>query len=358
MDLDLFDYHLPREHIAQEKSVPRDSSRLFLIDTGSDPPAHDHLRFRQLPDLMEKEDLLILNRTRVIPARVFARKGSGGRAEVLFLGYAGNRLWEGLIGGRRIGEGGELISDDGSASIRIARRLGEGKCLLEIITDGSALDRDNGVKWMKKCGVMPTPPYIKRILKDPEEYQTIYGDREGSVVAPTAGLHFTENLMSKLRSKGIRIEFITLHVGLGTFAPIKSVRIEDHRMEEEEFIIPDETAAAVQDAVSNYLETGRRRIWAVGTTVMRTLETGFDRSGKCVKRSGHSNLFITPGYDFKLPYRGFITNFHLPRSTPLMLVSAFHRREGILKAYDEALERGYRFYSLGDSMAVIKGDRE
>lgn len=356
MDLDLFDYHLPREHIAQEKSDPRDSSRLFFIDTGSDPPTHDHLRFRQISDILEEGDLLILNRTRVIPARVFLRKGSGGKAEVLFLGYIGDHRWEGLVGGRKIGDGTDLSSDDEGTSVRVIRRLEEGKCILEIRSDGEPMDQEKGLTWMRKSGVMPTPPYIKRILDDPEEYQTIYGDREGSVAAPTAGLHFTDDLLEVLRTKGIRIEFIILHVGLGTFAPVKTDRIEDHIMEEEEFIIPDETAATVSRAVAEFRKTGKRRIWAVGTTVMRTLETGFDTEGKCTINSGHSGLFITPGYEFKLPYRGFVTNFHLPKSTPLMLVSAFHDREAVLRAYSEALEIGYRFYSLGDSMAIRKGD--
>ena len=352
MDIKLFDYDLPREMIAQEKSDPRDDSRLFMIDASSSPALHSHYRFRDLPDLMDEGDLLVLNRSRVIPARIEVTKETGGKGEVLLLRMAGENRWEALVGGRRIGTGDHLATADTAVSVVVRERLIEGKCMVVLEDRGVPLSHAGALEWLRSWGLMPTPPYIKRLLEDPEEYQTVYGKVEGSVAAPTAGLHFTDELMEKLRRKGVIIRYVVLHVGLGTFSPVKVNDITEHIMEEEEFLIPADTIGSIREAVDRTDSDGKGRIWAVGTTVMRTLETGFDRDGTCVKESGSSRLFITPGYDFKLPYKGFITNFHLPRSTPLMLASAFHDREGILDAYEEAKKKGYRFYSLGDSMMI------
>ncbi len=352
MDIKLFDYDLPREMIAQEKSDPRDDSRLFMIDMSSSNAVHSHYRFRDLPDLMDEGDLLVLNRSRVIPARIEVTKETGGKGEVLLLRMAGEKTWDALVGGRRIGTGDRLTTADPAVSVVVRERLNEGKCKVVLEDNGVPLSHTEALEWLRSWGLMPTPPYIKRLLEDPEEYQTVYGRVEGSVAAPTAGLHFTDELLENLKRKGVIIRYVVLHVGLGTFSPVKVNDVTEHIMEEEEFLIPADTIGSIREAVEKTKSDGKGRIWAVGTTVMRTLETGFDRDGNCVKETGSSGLFITPGYDFKLPYKGFITNFHLPRSTPLMLASAFHDRKGILNAYEEAKEKGYGFYSLGDSMMI------
>ncbi|MBN1540479.1 MAG: tRNA preQ1(34) S-adenosylmethionine ribosyltransferase-isomerase QueA [Candidatus Thermoplasmatota archaeon] len=352
MDLSLFDYHLAESAIAQQKASPRDSSKLFFIDARGSSPVHRHLRFSDIEDVLQTRDLLILNRSRVIPAKVPARKTTGGRAEVLLLERMGEFEWKALVGGKRIAEGSSLRTGDGAVTVEIVKRLEEGRCEVGFHRLGRKMDHGEVMEWLRMWGLMPTPPYIKRFLEDPEEYQTIYGDVEGSVAAPTAGLHFTEGLLRRLEEKGIRIEYIVLHVGIGTFAPVKTEDIREHRMEEEEFFIPVSVKDAVREAVTEYHTSGSPRIWIVGTTTMRTMESAFDDEGNCVKESGRTGLYITPGYEFKLPYKGFITNFHLPRSTPLILLSAFYDRENVLKAYREALEMDYRFYSLGDSMMI------
>jgi len=355
MDLSLFDYDLPPGMIAQSKASPRDSSRLFLIDSRSDPHVHRHLMFRDIVDLVEAGDIIIFNRSRVIPARIPTRKTTGGRAEVLLLERVGEDSWEALVGGKKIREGSVLGTGDDKVLVKVERRLDEGRCEVHFLRDEDRLSHAETLEWLKAWGLMPTPPYIKRFLEDPEEYQTVYADVEGSVAAPTAGLHFTEELIERVRAKGVRIEMITLHVGLGTFAPVKSERVEDHVMEEEYFSVPGSVMDGVREAVEQTARDGRKRIWAVGTTTMRTLESAFDGEGNCIRENGRTGLFITPGYRFRLPYKGFITNFHLPRSTPLMLVSAFHDRKRVLEAYGEAVKIGYRFYSLGDSMVIRRG---
>ncbi len=355
MELDLFDYHLPKEMIAQSKSDPRDSSKLFYIDAREDRPIHEHLIFRQMIDRLEEGDILVLNRSRVIPARIPARKTTGGKAEVLLLERKGEIFWEALVGGKNITEGSSLDTDDPMVSVSIVERLGEGKCSVSFINKYGEMDHSEVMGWLKKWGLMPTPPYIKRMLSDPEEYQTVYGDIEGSVAAPTAGLHFTEELLERIEKKGIKVLYITLHVGMGTFAPVKADEIEDHNMEVEQFFIPDDVRSELGSAVDDFNRSGSRRIWAVGTTVMRTLESAFDVDGRFTKSSGGTGLYITPGHSFHLPYKGFITNFHLPRSTPLILLSSFYDREKALMAYEEAKRMDYRFYSLGDSMMVRRG---
>jgi S-adenosylmethionine:tRNA ribosyltransferase-isomerase len=355
MDLSLFDYHLPEGMIAQKKSIPRDGSNLFYIDARKEEPTHHHMIFRDMEFILEPGDLLILNRSRVIPARIPACKPTGGRAEILLLERKGANQWEALAGGRRITDRMLLGTGDENVDIRIEERLEEGKCIITFRNSGIEMSHDEVLQWLKSWGLMPTPPYIKKFLEDPEEYQTVYGDVEGSVAAPTAGLHFTGSLMRRLKKKGVQIEYLILHVGLGTFAPVKADDINDHLMEEEEFYVPDSVKQAVKKKVEETLKDGKKRIWAVGTTSMRTLESAFDRNGNCLVEHGRTDLFITPGHDFKLPYKGFITNFHLPKSTPLILVSAFHDRKDIMKAYSEAIEREYRFYSLGDSMLIRRG---
>ena len=352
MDTDLFDYELPREMIAQSGARPRDSSRLFLIDASGERVRHRHLIFRDIEDILEKGDILVLNRTRVLPARVKAEKITGGKAEVLLLGESDDNRWTALVKGKRISEGSVLLTPDPELVINITERMNEGRCRITLERGKKVLTPEEVREWVGRWGLMPTPPYIRKALKDPEEYQTVYGDKEGSVAAPTAGLHFTEGLLERLKEKGVRIVYVVLHVGIGTFAPVKTRDIGSHVMEEEWFELPKGTADVISGAVSEFDRTGKRRIWAVGTTVMRTLESAFDREGRIITASGKTGLFITPGHRFHLPYKGFITNFHLPRSTPLILASAFYDREGILRAYEEAKEMGYRFYSLGDAMMI------
>jgi S-adenosylmethionine:tRNA ribosyltransferase-isomerase len=234
----------------------------------------------------------------------------------------------------------------------VVEKLEEGRSIVAFMKEETKMKHPEVLSWLKRWGLMPTPPYIKRFLEDPEDYQTVYGDIEGSVAAPTAGLHFTKQLLDRLKDKGVQIEYIVLHVGLGTFSPVKVDDISDHKMEEEEFFIPERVKNSIKETVKGFKKDGKHRIYVVGTTSMRTLESAFDKNGDCIKESGRTGLFITPGHDFKLPYKGFITNFHLPRSTPLILLSAFFDREKVLDAYNEAVEMNYRFYSLGDSMMV------
>jgi len=356
LDISLFDYELPPGMIAQEGARPRDSSRLFLIDQGGGP-RFQHMRLNGIADLMEKGDILVLNRTRVLPVRVDLRKSTGGKAEALLLECSPGGTWEALLGGKRIRTGDILHTRDEGVCVEVLGRIREGRCSVRLMSKGSPLSREDALSWLKENGRMPTPPYIKKELSDPEEYQTVFGDIEGSVAAPTAGLHFTEGLLDELRYRGIRVAYVVLHVGYGTFAPVKTEDVDQHSMEEEYYRVPAAVQELVKEAVDIYRNEGKRTLWAVGTTVMRTLESAFDENGDLISPSGRSSLFIRPPYEFKLPYRGFITNFHLPRSTPLMLVSAFFSREGILNAYEEAKKRGYRFYSLGDSMVVRRGER-
>jgi len=348
LESSLYDYDLPREMIAQEKSVPRDSSRLFYVDLSDGIERRDHLRFRDLVGILDEGDLLVLNRSKVLNARIPASKSSGGRAEVLLLEEKGAG-WEALIRGKGIKAGSALGTSDPDVTIDVLDRMSEGLSLVRVVRDGSPLNGNTLCRWLDTHGKLPTPPYIRSDLKDPGSYQTIYSRGEGSVAAPTAGLHFTEEVLKLIADKGVNVRHIVLHVGIGTFAPIKTERIEGHIMGSERYSVPKETVAAVEEAA---IDPSRPRIWAVGTTVMRTLETAFGPDGRCISPEGRSDLYITPGHRFHLPYKGFITNFHLPRSTPLVLVSAFWDRERVLDAYEEAKGNGYRFYSLGDSMAI------
>jgi S-adenosylmethionine:tRNA ribosyltransferase-isomerase len=346
MDLSLFDYDLPASSIAQAKSEPRDSSRLFHIDLGNGQERREHLRFSDLPSIITEGDILVVNRSKVIPARIHAHKPSGGKAELLLLEET-KEGWEALVGGKGMRAGMSLRTDDERTRILLERNISQGRYLIGF--EGDAASDLKG--WLMVHGRMPTPPYIKGDLKDPGTYQTVYAREDGSVAAPTAGLHFTDSLMADLKEKGILIAEIILHVGYGTFAPVRTERVEDHMMEAERFWIPPATIKLLEEACDDAAR-GRYRIWPVGTTSMRTLETAFDPEGRCVSPEGRSSLFITPGYRFKIPYKGFITNFHLPKSTPLLLLSAFWDRKRVLDAYEEAKRMEYRFYSLGDSMAI------
>ncbi len=330
MKLSKFDYDLPKERIAQRPMKPRDESKLFYLGNEQ----NKHLKFNDIPDLLQEGDVLVKNKSKVLPARVHGKKDTGGKVEVLFHRPVEDG-WECLIKGSNIKEGREIILNENS---------------YEIVESGKGgrftISCEDAKELMEEEGSMPTPPYIKKDLSDPDEYQTVYAEDEGSIAAPTAGFHFTDELLDTIKSKGVEIYDITLHVGPGTFLPVRTERIEDHELGEEYYKIDKETAEAVTKAN----EEGRRVI-PVGTTSVRTLET-VSNDGVVKPDEGWTDLFIYPGYEFQSGMDLLLTNFHLPKSTLLMLVSAFAGRGRILKAYREAVERNYRFYSFGDSMLM------
>jgi len=354
-----FDYDLPESLIAQEPLPRRDGSRLMVLERTTGRATHD--LFTTLPSRLLPGDLLVVNDTTVMPARLLGRRvaaGTGGRVEFLLVEKLGSttdqrelehQRWEALVkGGCRQGE---TIDFGPHLSGTMLERDEEGICRVEL----SSPSAGGGVETqVERCGVMPVPPYIRRGPDDPrggtdrQRYQTIFARNPGAVAAPTAGLHFTNELLDAIRARGVSIESVTLHVGPGTFQPVRVEKVSDHRMREERFVLPERTALAVE-------ETRRRsgRVVAVGTTVCRTLEScAGPLPGTVTATRGRSDLFIHPGYRFRV-VDALVTNFHLPRSTLLMLVSAFAGRETILKAYAEAVELKYRFFSYGDAMLVI-----
>ena len=346
MDVSEFDYDLPEERIAQQPLPQRDASKLLVLDRKTRSISHQ--TFRDLPDLLDPNDLLILNDTRVIPARIFGKKKkTGGRVEFLLLQDQGGGVWDCLAKGRgRLRTGMEV--QFGEDMLGVVEALSESE---NVRVRFSSLEAFGD--WLARQGRMPLPPYIRREDRpeERERYQTVYAKTEGAVAAPTAGLHFTQGVLKRLEERGIQQACLTLHVGPGTFRPIRAGRVEDHEMDAENSYISPETASLVKEA----LEAGRR-IVAVGTTVVRTLE------GRAVPGTGGKftvlpgwapvSLYITPGYPFRL-VDAMVTNFHLPRSTLLLLVGAFAGRELILQAYQEALKEDYRFYSYGDAMLIV-----
>lgn len=341
-----FDYNLPEELIAQEPLPERDHSRLLVLDRRTG--AYWDRYFYQFPDEVAPGSVLVLNNTRVFPARLFGkRKGFAGHVEVLLLRRREGTRWEALVKPGRIARPGtELVFDEGRLEARVLAAEAEGKRLIEFLCPEDELESR-----IDRIGVAPLPPYIKR--PDPESYardllryQTIYAKHRGSVAAPTAGFHFTERVFAALRERGVRIVELTLHVGYGTFKPIRVEQVEAHRMEGEEFFIPAETAEAIAEA-----RRDGRPVIAVGTTTVRALESAADAEGRVRAGTGWTELFIYPGYRFKV-IEGLVTNFHLPRSTLLMLVCAFAGRENVLRAYEHAVAMRYRFYSYGDAMFI------
>ncbi len=339
MRTDDFEYDLPEKFIAQRPARPRDSSRLLVLHRESGKVTHR--RFYDLPDLLQSGDALVLNQTRVLPARLQARKlETGGRAEILLLRKVGPRDWIAMVGGKAMKAGRRLELKGGI------------KATIEEELDGPQrrirFDRSlEGV--LPEIGEMPLPPYITEPLRDPEEYQTVFSKGLGSAAAPTAGLHFTPSLLEKLVDKGIEVIFLTLHVGMDTFAPVRAEDPRDHVIHSEWCELPAEAATRLQS-----VKDGGARIVAVGTTTIRTLETAVreKREGNIEATSGPTDLFILPGFEFQA-VDALITNFHLPRSTLLMLVSAFAGRQRILQTYEIAKQEGYRFYSFGDAMLVL-----
>jgi S-adenosylmethionine:tRNA ribosyltransferase-isomerase len=334
-----FDYFLPKELIAQYPAKRRTDSRLLILYRGDG--RIEHRRFSDIIDYINKNDLLILNNTKVFPARLFGRKITGGRIEALLLKELGEGRWECQIGGK-LKKAEDIVFDDG-----LKAKAEEDLC------SGRKIIRFDEVKGLEerleRLGKVPLPPYIKRdaAMSDKRRYQTVYAKIKGAVAAPTAGLHFSDALLSKIKKKGARIKEVTLHVGPGTFQPVKCDNISEHRMEPEYFRITEDAAKAVNKAKKE-----KGRIIAVGTTSAKALESAVDDSGMLNAREGYSELFIHPPYRFKI-VDALLTNFHLPKSTLLMLVSAFAGRELMLRAYDEAVKLGYRFYSYGDAMLII-----
>lgn len=348
MNVSDFDYGLPQELIAQRPAERRDASRLLVLDR--DTGAVEHRTFGELPELLAPGDALVLNDTRVLPARLFARKPTGGQVELLLLERTGadeqGPRWRALASASRPPRPGAVLAAAGGLGVEILLRDADGLEVRLLDPEGRADEK------LEAVGRMPLPPYIRRGPDDPlnpldrERYQTVYARRPGAVAAPTAGLHFTEELLGRVRSRGIAIAYLTLHVGAGTFLPVRVERVEDHRMGEEVYELPRETAEAIAGARSR-----GGRVVAVGTTVSRVLEACAAERGLVRPGSGRCDLFIYPGFCFRV-VDALVTNFHLPRSTPLMLVAAFAGRERVLAAYRQAIERGYRFYSYGDAMFV------
>ncbi|MCL7476121.1 MAG: tRNA preQ1(34) S-adenosylmethionine ribosyltransferase-isomerase QueA [ANME-2 cluster archaeon] len=338
MRLSDFDYHLPQEMIAQKPADPRDSSKLMVLDRNE----WHHHAFLDLPRFLRPGDLLVLNNSRVIPARLFGIKETGGRLEVLLVKRLDDKYYECLVRGKvKVGAKINFTNISGTLEGRVDSPTGyryhirfqcEGDfmtCLLEV-------------------GVMPVPPYIKEELEDGERYQTIYSRCEGSIAAPTAGLHFTPQLIDTIERMGVKLAFVTLHVGVGTFMPVRAEDVEEHTMESEYFIIDEDTTRAINDTIEI-----DGRIIVVGTTTVRALESAQWLDGRIVPSRGWSEIFIHPPYQFRTPMSGIITNFHLPKSTLLMLISAYAGKDAVLAAYKEAIDNGYRFYSFGDAMFIL-----
>ena len=339
---ELFDYALPNDLIAQAPVEPRDSARLLVLERASG--GLSHRVFHNLAEILRPGDLLVANRTRVLPARLVGKRiPSGGRVEALLLARAGDREWHALVHpGRRLPPGARVAFDGEGRSIvvEIGERLPSGGRVLHVQARGATADD------LPALGRAPLPPYIRGWSGDPERYQTVYGDQLGSAAAPTAGLHFTPGLLGRLRDRGIETRFLTLHVGVDTFRPIRSERIDEHEMHAEWAEVPGEIVEAIAETRAR-----NARVVAVGTTTVRALESAAV-FGSAAGWSGETRLFIAPGHRFRY-VDAMITNFHLPRSTLLVLVSAFAGREAVLAAYCEAVRRRYRFYSFGDAMLLL-----
>ena len=335
-----FYYDLPPELIAQTPLEKRDESRLLCLDKATGEWSHHH--FYELPDFLRAGDCLILNNSRVLPARLLGRRLPGGGAcEVLLLQDKGDKVWECLVRpGKHLREGARVSFGDGELTAEIAEVLPDGNRLVRFDYEGIFLEV------LERFGKMPLPPYIKEELQDQERYQTVYSKVNGSAAAPTAGLHFTPELLERIAAKGVGVGYVTLHVGLGTFRPVKEDEIEQHDMHSEYCTIPQETADLI-----NRTKANGGRVICVGTTSCRTIESWAGEDGTMTATGGWTNIYIYPGYRFKV-MDALVTNFHLPESTLIMLVSALAGREHVLAAYEEAVRERYRFFSFGDAMFI------
>src|SRR5690625_1514100 len=342
MKVDAFDFNLPEELIAQSPLKERSSSRLMVIDRGNDCISHDY--FHNIIDFLNEGDCLVLNDTKVLPARLFgAKEDTGGKVEVLLLNERDQDEWEVLIKpAKKVKVGTKLQFGNGLLKAECIKELDQGGRIIRFQYDGIFLELLN------QLGEMPLPPYIKEELEEKDRYQTVYAKALGSAAAPTAGLHFTNELLNKIKAKGVNIAYITLHVGLGTFRPVQVESITDHDMHMEYYQMDEKTAH-----ILNKTKQKGGKIIAVGTTTVRTLETiAKAENGPFKEKSGWTNIFIYPPYEFQA-IDAMITNFHLPKSTLMMLVSAFYTREKMLNAYEEAINRRYRFFSFGDAMLIL-----
>lgn len=338
-----FFYDLPENLIAQHPMEPRDHSRMMVLSKNNDSILHQH--FYDVTDYFNEGDCIILNNTRVLPARIYGtKKETGAVVEFLLLNQIENDLWETLAGpGKRAKEGTEFTFGDGILKCKVEEVLDNGNRIIRFTYD----KKDNIFNILDKIGQMPLPHYITEELEDKERYQTVYSKELGSAAAPTAGLHFTEDILKKLEDKGVKIGYVTLHVGLGTFRPVKAEKIEDHHMHSEHYYLPKETADLINETKKN-----GGKVIAVGTTSCRTLESVGTFCGEIKEDDRFTDIFIYPGYRFKC-IDGLLTNFHLPESTLIMLVSAFYGYEKTFKAYKKAVENEYRFFSFGDCMLIL-----
>ncbi|MBR1812098.1 MAG: tRNA preQ1(34) S-adenosylmethionine ribosyltransferase-isomerase QueA [Clostridia bacterium] len=333
-----FWYDLPETLIAQDPIEPRDASRLMIVDRKTGALQHQH--FYDIIDELRPTDCLVVNDTKVMPARLYGiKEETGAKVEFLLLSAKGGDIWECLCGpGKRAKEGTKFVFGDGLMTAEVLTVLENGNRLVKFCYDGVFYEV------LDKIGEMPLPHYITHKLKDKNRYQTVYANETGSAAAPTAGLHFTPELLQKVQEKGVKLARVTLHVGLGTFRPVKEEKIEDHKMHSEYYVVTPEAAAVI-----NATKRSGGRIIAVGTTSCRTLESAANADGMLEAKAENTGIFIYPGYKFKC-IDGLITNFHLPESTLVMLVSAFSSREIVLHAYQEAIKAQYRFFSFGDAM--------
>ena len=335
-----FNYYLPEELIAQTPLEKRDTSRLMVLNKETGEVSHKH--FFDIIDYLKPGDCLVMNDSRVLPARLLGHRPTGGAVEVLLLRDLGNKCWECLCKpGRKMQPGNEVIFGDGELTATVKEVKDDGNRVVEFHYEGIFLEV------LERLGKMPLPPYIKAELHDQERYQTVYSREVGSAAAPTAGLHFTNELLDKIRAKGVQTAFVTLHVGLGTFRPVKAENILEHHMHSELCMMSAETAEILNETRKN-----GGRVICVGTTSCRTLESLVNDDGSFAAKSRWTEIFIYPGYTFKA-MDGLITNFHLPESTLVMLVSAFAGREHVLAAYEEAVREKYRFFSFGDAMTIL-----
>ena len=334
-----FDYDLPKELIAQTPIAKRDESRLMVLDVKEQ--TIEHKKFKDIIDYLEPGDVLVRNNTKVIPARLYGKKETGAKVEFLLLNNIEGDVWECIVRpGNKLHVGTKVIFGDGILTADILEVMSGGTRKVEFHYDGIF----NEI--LDKIGLMPLPPYIHEQLKEKDRYQTVYAKYNGSAAAPTAGLHFTNELLEKIQKKGVAIANVTLHVGIGTFRPVKEETVEEHQMHSEHFYIKQEDV----DKINQAKKSGKRVI-AVGTTSCRVLETIADENGFVKPTEGDTQIFIYPGYKFKC-LDGLITNFHLPQSTLLMLVSALAGKDFIMKAYNEAVKDKYRFFSFGDAMLI------
>ncbi len=339
MELSDFNYYLPEELIAQTPIEKRDESRLMVLDKNTGEI--EHKIFRDIIDYLQPGDCLVRNNTKVIPARLYGKKETGANVEFVLLKNLEGDIWETMVRpGNKLHSGAKVIFGDGLLRAEILETLQDGTRKVKFEYDGIF----NEI--LDKIGLMPLPPYIHESLKDNDRYQTVYAKYEGSAAAPTAGLHFTDELLKKIEEKGISIANVTLHVGIGTFRPVKEKNIEDHQMHTEHYYIKQEDADKINKA-----KLSGHRVIAVGTTSCRTIETIADEKGLVKACEGDTGIYIYPGYKFKC-LDALITNFHLPESTLVMLVSALAGRENILNAYNEAVKEKYKFFSFGDAMFI------